>query len=147
MAIGFQVTFDAHDPAKLAEFWALALEYQIQPPPPGYGLWSEFAVSLGLPADWDGLGRGDRPSGNGPCVLFRRVPEGKTAKNRVHLDINVCGRASPGARTAGRWSPKCENPHPSSIAHTHEERRHGQSIFRLPFGSNSRLAEGNNFSV
>lgn len=25
MATGFQVTFDAHDPARLAEFWANAL--------------------------------------------------------------------------------------------------------------------------
>ena len=32
------------------------------------------------------------PDGNGPRIFFQRVPEGKTAKNRVHLDV----RAAPG---------------------------------------------------
>ncbi len=92
MALGFQVTFDARDPAGLAEFWALALEYQLQPPPAGYSSWYEFAAEIGLPEDeWDRLAAVVDPSGNGPRVLFQRVPEGKTAKNRVHLDINVSG--------------------------------------------------------
>ena len=29
------------------------------------------------------------PDGRGPRLLFQRVPEGKSAKNRVHLDLNV----------------------------------------------------------
>ena len=29
------------------------------------------------------------PSGTGPRLLFLRVPEGKTVKNRVHLDVRV----------------------------------------------------------
>jgi len=29
------------------------------------------------------------PDGVGPRLLFQKVPEGKTAKNRVHLDVNV----------------------------------------------------------
>jgi hypothetical protein len=29
------------------------------------------------------------PSGAGPRLLFQKVPEAKTAKNRVHLDVNV----------------------------------------------------------
>lgn len=32
------------------------------------------------------------PAGEGPRVFFQRVPEGKTAKNRVHLDVNVSQR-------------------------------------------------------
>ncbi|WP_169925342.1 VOC family protein [Sanguibacter antarcticus] len=28
-------------------------------------------------------------AGRGPRLYFQKVPEGKTAKNRVHLDINV----------------------------------------------------------
>ena len=31
----------------------------------------------------------------GPRLFFQQVPEGKTAKNRVHLDL----RAAPGSRT------------------------------------------------
>ncbi|MCH8992980.1 MAG: VOC family protein, partial [Acidobacteria bacterium] len=29
------------------------------------------------------------PDGVGPRLLFQKVPEGKTVKNRVHLDVNV----------------------------------------------------------
>ena len=29
------------------------------------------------------------PDGNGPRLYFQKVPEGKIAKNRVHLDLNV----------------------------------------------------------
>jgi len=32
MVRGFQVTFDAADPERLADFWASALGYQAQPP-------------------------------------------------------------------------------------------------------------------
>ena len=31
------------------------------------------------------------PDGLGPRIYFQRVPEGKTVKNRVHLDLNVGG--------------------------------------------------------
>ncbi len=27
--------------------------------------------------------------GNGPILSFQRVPEGKTIKNRLHLDLDV----------------------------------------------------------
>ncbi len=32
------------------------------------------------------------PEGKRPRLYFQKVPEGKTAKNRVHLDVNVVGR-------------------------------------------------------
>jgi hypothetical protein len=92
MANTFQVTFDAADPAKLAEFWADALGYTVQPPPPGFGTWEEFALEVGIPEDnWGDLSAIVDPEGGGPRVLFQRVPEGKTSKNRVHLDVNVGG--------------------------------------------------------
>ncbi|MFH2071507.1 MAG: VOC family protein, partial [Actinomycetota bacterium] len=31
------------------------------------------------------------PQGEGPRVFFQKVPEGKTAKNRVHLDVSISG--------------------------------------------------------
>jgi len=31
------------------------------------------------------------PEGSGPAIGFLRVPEGKTAKNKVHIDIRVAG--------------------------------------------------------
>ena len=88
-----QVTFDAADPEKLAEFWGLALGYVPEPPPEGFVSWENFARSIGLPESEFGAqaSRVD-PAGEGPRLYFQRVPEGKTAKNRVHLDISVAGR-------------------------------------------------------
>ena len=43
-----QVVFDAAEPAKLAEFWALALDYVFEPPPKGYESWEDFGRSIGL---------------------------------------------------------------------------------------------------
>ena len=40
---GIQITFDAADPPMLAEFWALALGYVLQPPPDGFDTWQAFA--------------------------------------------------------------------------------------------------------
>jgi hypothetical protein len=65
---------DAADPHRLAAFWARALNYV---PEPGYD-------------DPDGASIVD-PDGKGPAIAFLRVPEGKTAKNRVHIDIRVAG--------------------------------------------------------
>ncbi|MBK1788517.1 VOC family protein [Prauserella cavernicola] len=90
MALGVQVTFDAANPRKLAEFWALALDYEVQPPPPGFASWEEFAEKLGFPPEeWDSKSAVVDPAGQGPRLFFQRVPERKTAKNRVHLDINA----------------------------------------------------------
>jgi hypothetical protein len=65
---------DAGDPHRLATFWALALGYIDES---GY-------------SDEDGASLVD-PDGRGPTIAFLRVPEGKTAKNRVHIDIRVAG--------------------------------------------------------
>ncbi len=87
-----QVVFDAAEPAKLAEFWELALGYVPQPPPEGFATWEDFGHSIGMPEEQFG----DQtaivdPSGAGPRVYIQRVPEGKTAKNRMHLDVRVAG--------------------------------------------------------
>jgi catechol 2,3-dioxygenase-like lactoylglutathione lyase family enzyme len=95
-----QITFDCADPGAQAEFWAATLGYRLQPPPPGSDTWDAALDSLGVPADR----RNDRsaivpPEGaSGPRVFFQRVPEGKTAKNRVHLDV----RAAPGLEGEAR---------------------------------------------
>ena len=36
MPLAFQVTIDCADPATLAEFWAAALGYVLDPPPAGF---------------------------------------------------------------------------------------------------------------
>jgi predicted enzyme related to lactoylglutathione lyase len=63
----FNVTFDARDPGALATFWSAVLER-----PVADGANEFFAVIEG-PPNW----------------LFIAVPEGKTAKNRMHVDLDV----------------------------------------------------------
>jgi hypothetical protein len=74
MTTFWTVSGDAADPHRLAEFWKVALGYIDEP---GY----EFA---------DGAALID-PGGVLPPISFLKVPEGKSAKNRVHLDVRVSG--------------------------------------------------------
>ena len=93
MTFEFQVTFDCADPGALSAFWADVLDYRIQDPPPGFASWDEALAAMGVPAERrnDASALVD-PDGRGARVFFQRVPEGKVAKNRVHLDV----RAAPG---------------------------------------------------
>jgi hypothetical protein len=101
MAREMQVTFDCGDPAGLAQFWAAALGYVVQPPPDPFATWDEALAAWGVPEDR----RNDRsalvdPDGGGPRLFFQRVPEGRSAKNRVHLDV----RAAPGLQGEARMT-------------------------------------------
>ena len=96
-----QITFDSADPIGLSRFWAEALHYVVQPPPgrdlaPGEDpiqAWMDFLEAAGVPEDQrDAASAVVDPDGDGPRMYFSKVPEGKTAKNRVHLDL----RAAPG---------------------------------------------------
>ena len=90
MAQRLQVTFDCAHPQHLAEFWAQALGYQLQPPPEGFATWAEWAEKHDVPAEEaDSLASVIDPTGEGPRILFQRVPEPKAVKNRVHLDVSV----------------------------------------------------------
>jgi len=74
MATHWTLGCDAADPSRLAAFWALALGYVDEP---GH----DFP---------DGASIVD-PDGKGPAIGFLRVPEPKTAKNRMHIDVRVAG--------------------------------------------------------
>ena len=90
MARPIQIVFDAHDPARLATFWADALGSILQPPPPDFDSWEDWAMSVGIPEErWNDAAAIVDPAEEGPRVFIQKVPEGKTAKNRVHLDISV----------------------------------------------------------
>ncbi|MBY8874375.1 VOC family protein [Micromonospora sp. PLK6-60] len=75
MATHWTLGGDAEEPQRLAAFWARALGYVIEP---GHD-------------DPDGASIVD-PAGVGPAIGFLRVPEGKTAKNRLHIDIRPAGK-------------------------------------------------------
>jgi glyoxalase superfamily protein len=90
MARSIQVTFDCGDPGALARFWAQALGYVEQQPPQGFSSWPAFLESVGVPeSEWESASAVVDPAGRGPRLFFQKVPEGKTAKNRVHIDVNV----------------------------------------------------------
>jgi hypothetical protein len=97
MAIELQVVFDAADPPALAAFWGEAIGYVEEDPPDGFDSWEAWALANDLPReDWDNYASRVDPDGAGPRLFFQRVPEPKTAKNRVHLDLDVSGgRATP----------------------------------------------------
>jgi len=101
VATQLQVVIDAADPAAVAEFWAAALGYVVQPPPPGFDSWPAFLRELGVPEDqWDSRSAVVDPDGRGPRIYIQQVPEAKTVKNRVHLDVQVGAGAEPAARPA-----------------------------------------------
>jgi hypothetical protein len=101
MSRHIQITFDAHDPKMLSTFWRDVLGY-VHPGPPGVVVptgvdpldaWDEFLERMNVPQDQRNTRSAlEDPDGHGPRIFFEQVPEGKTAKNRVHLDV----RAAPG---------------------------------------------------
>lgn len=96
-----QVTFDCADPAALAAFWAAALGYQVQPPPDGHDSWETALAVYGVPeSEWNSRSAVVPLHGPGPRIFFQRVPEGKTVKNRVHLDVRAAPGLSGDARAA-----------------------------------------------
>ena len=63
------IAIDCHDPRLLARFWSEALGYQVLDD-------DDDEVLIVPPAPTPG-----------PRFLFLKVPEGKTVKNRIHLDL------------------------------------------------------------
>jgi hypothetical protein len=95
VATGVQIVFDCADPDRLATFWAAALHYKLQDPPPGFATWPDFLKAQRIPeSQWNSASAVVDPDGVGPRIFFQRVPEGKVVKNRVHLDLNVGGPRS-----------------------------------------------------
>jgi predicted enzyme related to lactoylglutathione lyase len=72
------ISVDAVDAARLANFWAQALQRTIDD-----GATEDFA-SIATDPD----------SQRGPFLMFHKVPEGKTVKNRVHFDLQAADIAA-----------------------------------------------------
>ncbi len=93
-AADIQVVIDWTDPRRLAEFWTEALGYVMQPPPPGFDSWENFADQIGLPSkNRDGFAAAVDPEGVKPRILFQKVPK-TNGQERVHLDIDSIQSAS-----------------------------------------------------
>ena len=102
-----QVVFDCEDPHRAARFWAGAIGYEVEANP-------EFIQKLlddglvtnddvveidGVLFFADAVACNDA-QGSRPRLLFQRVPEGKEAKNRCHLDVQLARDTSPDDRAA-----------------------------------------------
>lgn len=96
MATQVQVAIDAADPHELAAFWAAALHYAVEDHSAvvaqllaaGRLPEDEVVTIDGKPAFRDVATARD-PDGVGPRLFIARVPEAKTVKNRVHLDLHI----------------------------------------------------------
>ncbi|GAA4726468.1 VOC family protein [Isoptericola chiayiensis] len=99
MSTSFQVTFDAADPLALGEFWCAALGYVRDAPPQGFASWEEALTAWEVPRElWNSKNAVSDPDGSGPRIFIQQVPEPKTVKNRVHLDLNVSAGRTGGER-------------------------------------------------
>lgn len=91
MAHSIQVVIACDNPSRLAEFWAGALDYIVQPPPEGFETWDEFADAAGIPEDRrNDLSAAVDPQGSGPRILFERY-DGGAPNQRVHIDVRAVG--------------------------------------------------------
>ncbi len=68
-----ELNIDSPDPERIARWWADVLDYRI------------------TEQDEDGVEIAG-PSGSGPTLVFARVPETKSVKNRLHMDLSPTDR-------------------------------------------------------
>lgn len=100
MAYGFQIVVDSTDPHTLADWWAETLGWDVEQQDPAF---------IQRMVDEGHADQGDTTTHRGvlvwrigaailapselaasrPRILFQRVPERKTGKNRLHLDLRV----------------------------------------------------------
>jgi hypothetical protein len=104
MALGWKLVVDSRNAPALADFWAAALEYEVEDP----GALVGQLLAAGHIGDDDVLEHRGRKTfrgyaairhpddpfdetsgiGRGRRVLFQDVPEAKTGKNRLHIDVH-----------------------------------------------------------
>ena len=96
MTTPFQVAIDAADPHVLNRFWSAAMGYEMEDHhdvvkqllDAGQVTPDETIELDGRLAFKEAAASRD-PEGVAPRLLFQTVPEPKTVKNRVHLDLHV----------------------------------------------------------
>ncbi|WP_285102018.1 VOC family protein [Promicromonospora sp. MEB111] len=96
MARLHDVVFDCRHPASLARFWAVVLDGYAVAPYDDEELDRLRTLGVHDPED-DPSVLVEGPAG-APRLFFNRVPEPKTVKNRVHLDVRAPDRDAEVAR-------------------------------------------------
>ena len=73
-----ELIVDCHDPRRLAEFWCAVLDYKIL----------EDRGDLVEISGWEPTIEAFRAAVSPPTLVFLQVPESKTVKNRIHIDVS-----------------------------------------------------------
>ncbi|PRX98909.1 VOC family protein [Allonocardiopsis opalescens] len=99
MATIRDIVFDCAHPASLARFWAAVLDgYDIAPYDDAE---LERLHQLGITGTEDDPGVLVVAGPGRPRLYFQRVPESKTVKNRVHIDVDAADHAAELERLRG----------------------------------------------
>jgi hypothetical protein len=77
-----ELAVDCHDPRRVAEFWAAVLGYEVIEEN------DDLVEISGWKPTREAFQRGPMP----PTLVFVKVPEGKTVKNRIHIDVSPIDR-------------------------------------------------------
>ncbi|MFJ6749398.1 MULTISPECIES: VOC family protein [unclassified Streptomyces] len=104
MALHWKLVIDSTNAPALADFWAAALDYEVEDPSSLVGsllaaghIGEEAVVEHHGHQTFRGYAAIRHPedpydetsgTGHGRRLLFQDVPEGKSGKNRLHLDIH-----------------------------------------------------------
>ena len=137
-----QICIDAADPHLLNRFWAAATGYEMEDHhdgilgivDAGYATLEEDTIEIDGRLAWKIAAACYDPSGTGPRLLFQQVPEAKTVKDRVHLDLQRqldAGRSRSRGRAVDR--PRCRAPlgrRAGSAPVGHDGRPRGQRVLR-----------------
>lgn len=107
------ITFDCDDALAVARFWSAALDRPLDPEP------SEYFASIGL---------GDTAN---TTWLFAKVPEPRTVKNRVHVDLVADDRDKEIARLVEMGATRGAD---------HDEYGHSWTVMADPKGNDFCIA-------
>ena len=96
MTLTIQIAVDCADPHTLARFWAAAVGYQVEDHhdqitgvlAAGYAT-DDDTIEIDGRRAWRTAAACSDPSGGRPRLLFQAVPEPKTVKDRIHLDLHL----------------------------------------------------------
>ncbi|POX36915.1 glyoxalase/bleomycin resistance/dioxygenase family protein [Streptomyces sp. Ru73] len=117
MTLSWKLVIDSQDAPALADFWAEALGYEVEDPTPlieqllanGH-LSAEAVVQHRGRKNFRGYAAIRHPDdpydatsgiGHGRRLLFQDVPEAKTGKNRLHIDVHSEAHGESGDRAGG----------------------------------------------
>jgi hypothetical protein len=105
MALDFQLVIDSAQPHVLADWWAETLGWDVEGTDEGF---IRSMIDKGFATEEDtvvhdgqlkwktgaAINHPDGKESGRPRILFQLVPEGKTVKNRLHLDLRPVAEAS-----------------------------------------------------